>query len=114
MRLKRGRAVAHVSVTAFLLITRIATLVIFSHILIKQFTLLQSPISPDLLPTRNALIAIMVINALAQLMPITLSILSLGTPPLHPAVEVFYRLSNSTTDLCAAIGFWLIYREKEP
>ena len=105
---------AHVSVTAFLLITRVASLVIFSHILLKQFTLLQSPISPDLLPTRNALIAIMVINALAQLMPITLSILSLGTSPLHPAVEVFYRLSNSTTDLCAAIGFWLIYREKEP
>lgn len=104
----------HISITIFLLITRLATLVIFSHILIKQFTLLQSPISPELLPTRNALIAIMIINALAQFMPIAISVLSLGTPPLHPAVEVFYRLSNGITDLCAAIGFWLIYNEKEP
>nr|DAH67768.1 MAG TPA: hypothetical protein [Caudoviricetes sp.]DAI16635.1 MAG TPA: hypothetical protein [Caudoviricetes sp.]DAT59586.1 MAG TPA: hypothetical protein [Caudoviricetes sp.]DAW43573.1 MAG TPA: hypothetical protein [Caudoviricetes sp.] len=109
-----GEAVENnIAVIAFLLITRIATLVIFTRILFKQFSLLQAPLEPEVIPTRNALIAIMLINALAQLMPIALSVLSLGTPPLHPAVEIFYRLSNSTTDLCAAIGFWLIYRDKE-
>lgn len=103
----------HASIVAFLLMTRVATLVIFAHILIKQVSLLKSPITPELVPTRNALIAIILINALAQFMPIALSVLSLNTPQLHPAIEIFYRLSNSITDLCAAIGFWLIYREQQ-
>ena len=103
----------HVSVIAFLLITRVATLVIFAHILTKQVSLLKSPITPELVPTRNALIAIILINALAQFMPIALSVLSLNTQQLDPTIEIFYRLSNSVTDLCAAIGFWLIYREQQ-
>ena len=102
----------HASIVFFFLVIRVATLAVFANIFIKQLALLGDNIDPELVPTRNAMIAIVAANIIAQLIPLVMSIFALGNPALMIDAEMYCLVPNSITGLCAAVGFWLIYQER--
>lgn len=102
----------HASIVFFFLAIRVVTLIIFANIFIKQITLLGVKLDPDVVPTRNALLAIIAASITAQLIPLLITIAALGNPGLIIDAEMYCRVSNSITGLCAAVGFFLVYQEK--